>query len=143
MLSFFFDCKDGPVCIFKRKYSDLRANMESLSDCQKIARILSSHIGHTAYLPLAPKQFVVVKDRHMVKMNGIDCHHSTFTQTSEGTYHDLSTGSKRDCTVERHGRPLIFFADPCGTERGSHVSMRFASGHNIDFAFPGLQNGNR
>jgi hypothetical protein len=45
--------------------------MESLGNRQKIARILSSHIGHTAYLPLTPKQFVVVKARHMVKITAV------------------------------------------------------------------------
>ena len=83
-----------------------------MRDLQKVARILSSHIGHTAYLALAPKQFVIVKAGHLVEMNSIDGHHSTFTQTSEGTYYDLATGSERDGAVERHGRLLIFLSDP-------------------------------
>ncbi len=132
MLSFLFHCQQGLVCMFQWKYFDLRADMELMSDRKKVARILPSHIGHTAYLALAPQQFVIVKGRHMVEMNGIDGHHSTFTQTSQGTYYDLATGSERDGAIERHRRLLIFFADPGGAERGRAFPVGFASGHNID-----------
>src|ERR1039457_258075 len=117
--------------------------MKIMSDLQKVVRILSSHIGHTTYLPLAPKHRVVVKAGHMVKMNCIDCYHATLTQTSERTYYNFSAGRECDCTVERQGWLRILFADPGRTEGRSHGSMGFASGHNIDFAFPRLQNGKR
>ena len=143
MLSFLFHCQEGLVCMFQWKNFDLRADMELMSDRKKVARILPSHIGHTAYLALAPKQFVIVKAGHMVEMNGIDGHHSTFTQTGEGTYYDLATGSEGNGTIERHGRLLIFLSDPGGAERDRAFAMGFASGHNIDFAFPGFENSNR
>ena len=76
-------------------------------------------------------------------MNGIDGHHSTFAQARKGAYHDLTTGCERDGTVERDGRLLIFRAHPGGAQGGGPPSMGFASGRNIDFAFPGLQDRNR
>src|ERR1700693_6492655 len=137
-LSLLFDCQKSLVCILKWKYCDLRANIEIMGDLQKVARVLSSHIRHTPYLALAPKQFVIVKARHVIKMNCIDCHHSPFTQTSEGTDYDLATGSEGGGTVERDGRLLIFFADPRRAEGDSSFPMGFSSSHNIDVALPGL-----
>ena len=48
-----------------------------MTDLQKISPVLSGHIGHTTDLPLAPKQGIVVKTRHLIEMNGLDCHDAT------------------------------------------------------------------
>ncbi len=143
MARLFFHRQKGLVCFFERKYCDLRPDMEIMSDLQKVARILASHIGHTTDLPLAPKLFVIVKGRHLIEVNCVDCHYASLTQTSQRTYHNFSAGSERDGTVEVDRRFLVFFANPGGTERARQGSMRFASSHNIDFTVPGLQNGNR
>src|SRR5271166_1771874 len=117
--------------------------MEGVSNRQKVARILSSHVGHAPDLPLTPQQFVVVNGRHLIEVNCVDGHYATLAQTGEGTYYHLSTGSEGDGAIEGHRRLIIFFANPGGAERDSHASMGFASGHNVDLALPGLQDANR
>ena len=62
------------------KDHDLGSNFELMGDGQKVTRILPGHVGYTPNLPLSPKQLVVVKGRHLVKMNGIDRHYAAFTQ---------------------------------------------------------------
>ena len=102
----------------------------------EIARILARHIRDAADLPFAPQKFVVIKSRHLVQMNGIDGHDSALAQTGQGADDDFSAGSKGHSAIELHRRLLILVANPrraCGTRT---LAMRFASGHNIDFAVP-------
>jgi len=78
MRGFLFDRQKSLVGLFKGKDGDLRPNIEIASDRQEVSRVLSGHISHTTDLSLAPKQFVVVKHRHVVEMNGVNRHHATF-----------------------------------------------------------------
>ena len=79
-LGFFFDSHQRLVCVLQGKDDDLGVNLKLMGDGKKVARILPCHVGYTPDLPFAPKQLVVVKGRHLVKMNGIDRDHAAFTQ---------------------------------------------------------------
>ena len=99
MARFFLDRQKSVVCLIQGKDGNLGPNIEIVGDRQEVSRILPGHVGYTAYLPLAPKQLVVVEHRHMVEMNCIDRHYAALTQTGEGAHDDLSTGSKSDRAV--------------------------------------------
>ncbi len=114
-----------------------------MSDLEKVAPILPGHVGHTADLPLAPEQRVVVEGRHMIEMDGVDGDHATLPQTRKGADYYFSAGRECDCTVERHWRLFIFFADPGRAKRSRHFSVGFAPGYDVNFAFPRLQNCDR
>jgi hypothetical protein len=78
----------------------------------------------------------------LVKVNGVDCHHSPLSETGEGAYHNLAAGSKRDGTVKFDRRFRFFFTYPSRPEGCRRLSVGFAPRHYIDLTLPGLQNGN-
>ena len=98
--------------------------LSSLASARK-SRILTSHVRHTADLPLAPKQLVIVKRRHLIEMDCIDRNHSTLAQRGQGADDYLSTGSEGDRPVQLHGRLLVLVADPGCAQRAGSLAMVF------------------
>src|ERR1700733_2208015 len=87
------------ICILQGKHHRPRTNSQVSRQRQKITRILARHIRHAANLPLAPKQLVIIKRRHLVEVDGIDRDHSTFAQRRQGADDHLATGCEGDRPV--------------------------------------------
>ena len=82
------------------------------------------------------KQLVVVKGRHLVQMNRVDRHHSTFAQCRQGMDDDLSTGSEGDRTIELSRWHFVLFAHPGSPKSSRHPAMALAPGRDINLALP-------
>src|ERR1019366_1262650 len=130
------------VRVLQRERDDTRAEIQIFSQGQKVAGILSRHVGYTAKLTLAPEQFVVVEGRHLIHVNGIYGDNSPFAESGESADDHLPAGCEGDGAIKLGGGLCIFVADPGGAERLSGLAVRFAASDYIDIATPGLEDAN-
>src|ERR1700723_2326173 len=131
ILRFIFHGQQCLVGLIQRKDRDARLNVEFVRKCEEIACVDSRHVRHAAYLSFAPEQLVIVEGWHLVKVNGIDRHHPTFTNARQCINYHLAAWRESDCAIQRHRRSGIFVTDPSRAEPDSRRTVRFTPRHDI------------
>src|ERR1700758_1715283 len=123
----------------QRKSSHGLTDLQIASKDEKVARVLSGHVGHAANLALAPKKLVVVERGHLVEVNGIDGDDSALAQAGQCGDHHLATGSEGNCAIESGWGLCFFAAYPGRPQRLGGLAVRLTARADIDLAAPRLK----
>src|SRR5579864_1167531 len=94
------------------KHFHFRSQADLSCDIEEVAGVGASHVGHTAQLPLAPEQLVVIKLRNAIQVDGVDRNHPSFPQARKRRNHYVSAGRKGHGAIQLQGRLFGLTPDP-------------------------------